>query len=76
MAVLAGQPRKLGLTNAPDAQNKQLVFVKLTDTSLEALTNFIKHANKVRLYKIWRIELAILNSLSNFQKSKIFANVF
>lgn len=49
MAVLAsqGQPRRLGLINAPDAHSKNIVFVKLTDTSLEALTNYIKHANKV-----------------------------
>lgn len=48
MAVLAqGQPQRLGLTNAPDAPDKHIVFVKLTDTSLEALTNYIKNANKV-----------------------------
>ena len=37
----------LGLTNDPNAHTKNIVFVKLTDTSLEALTNYIKHANKV-----------------------------
>lgn len=38
--------QRLGLTNAPDAHNKHIVLVKLTDSSLEALTNYIKHANK------------------------------
>lgn len=46
MLASQGQPRRLGLINAPDAHSKNIVFVKLTDTSLEALTNYIKHANK------------------------------
>ena len=41
--------QRLGLSNAKDAHNKHIVLVKLTDTSLEALTNYIKHANKVGL---------------------------
>ena len=39
--------QRLGLSNAPDAHNKHIVLVKLTDSSLEALTNYIKHASKV-----------------------------
>ena len=39
--------QRLGLSNAKDAHNKHIVLVKLTDSSLEALTNYIKHANKV-----------------------------
>jgi RNA polymerase II elongation factor ELL len=38
--------QRLGLSNAKDAHNKHIVLVKLTDSSLEALTNYIKHANK------------------------------
>ena len=46
MAVLATQGhKKLGLTNASD--NKQLVFVKLTDSSFEALSNYIQNQAKL-----------------------------
>ena len=46
MAVLATQGhKKLGLTNASD--NKQLVFVKLTDSSYEALSNYIQNQAKL-----------------------------
>ena len=47
VSVLSSQgqvQQRLGLTNAPDAQNKSIVLVKLTDSSLEALTNYIKNA--------------------------------
>jgi len=37
---------RLGLSNAKDAHNKHIVLVKLTDSSLEALTKYIKNANK------------------------------
>ena len=56
MAVLGqniGQSptRRLGLSNAFDASNKHVVFVKLTDSSLEALQNYIRkqgnHSAKV-----------------------------
>ena len=47
MAVLATQGhKKLGLTNASD--NKQLVFVKLTDSSYEALINYIQNQTKLQ----------------------------
>ena len=51
MAVLASQGRRLGLSNASDAHSKHIVLVKLTDSSLEALTNYINHvsSNKVRV---------------------------
>ena len=45
MAVLGqniGQTKRLGLSNAFDASNKHVVFVKLTDSSLEALQNYIR----------------------------------
>ena len=48
--------QRLGLSNAKDAHNKHIVLVKLTDSSLEALTNYIKHANKVgnrNRLKVW-----------------------
>ena len=56
MAVLATQGhKKLGLTNASD--NKQLVFVKLTDSFYEALSNYIQNQtklqSKVRFEKVW-----------------------
>jgi hypothetical protein len=46
MAVLAGHgtPRRLGLKNAQDANNKQVIFVKLTDSALEAFSTYIKNA--------------------------------
>ena len=48
MAVLATQGhKKLGLTNASDAPHKQLVFVKLTDSSYEALSNYIQNQAKL-----------------------------
>ena len=54
MAVLGqniGQTKRLGLSNAFDASNKHVVFVKLTDSSLEALQNYIRkqgnHSAKV-----------------------------
>ena len=51
MAVLATQGhKKLGLTNASDAPHKQLVFVKLTDSSYEALSNYIQ--NQAKLSKV------------------------
>lgn len=38
---------RLGLSNAFDASNKHVVFVKLTDSSLEALQNYIRnHTSK------------------------------
>ena len=47
MAVLATQGhKKLGLTNASD--NKQLVFVKLTDSFYEALSNYIQNQTKLQ----------------------------
>ena len=52
MAVLATQGhKKLGLTNASDAPHKQLVFVKLTDSSYEALSNYIQ--NQAKLSKVF-----------------------
>ena len=48
MAVLGqniGQTKRLGLSNAFDASNKHVVFVKLTDSSLEALQNYIRKGN-------------------------------
>jgi len=46
MAVLGGQnlnSSRLGLSNAFDASNKHVVFVKLTDSSLDALQNYIRN---------------------------------
>ena len=43
---MIGHPqKKIGLSNAFDASNKHVVFVKLTDSSLEALQNYIRKGN-------------------------------
>ena len=60
--------QRLGLSNAKDAHNKHIVLVKLTDSSLEALTNYIKHANKVgNRLKVW---------FKNQLKKKYFTNFY
>ena len=59
--------QRLGLSNAKDAHNKHIVLVKLTDSSLEALTNYIKHANKVgNRLKVW------FKKSAEKKKSRIF----
>lgn len=48
MAVLAGQARgrRLGLSTAADSASKKVVFVKLTDASLEALHAYLQNQKR------------------------------
>ena len=72
MAVLATQGhKKLGLTNASD--NKQLVFVKLTDSSYEALSNYIQNQAKLSSSSRVRIRDFVSSTYEELLTLNIFA---